>query len=1378
VLAEDAALRASTSWRLTAPLRAIRYLLRGQAALVLREMGMAPSRIERLKRVGSADGSAAKRAARIAFYTLSRAAARAPGAARLSAGMERVAAGPWNWLKARYEAYLAAARTLDGHPPSPVLMAERGAVPFNQLLAREQPVVALSTSCEDAMSPEERYRVWIDQRRTTTDLLAPEKLSGPTISILIAVTPDSAARLPITLRSLKQQTCNDWQVILSVVSDADLDGQSNMLDSIGRAAQVEDDRIRVIAEATMHTGGALRAAVEVATGSFSMVLEPGDGLHADAVAAFAKRLGADPAIDILYADEDVMEGEERRRPQFKPEWSPELLTAYNYFGRPTAIRRTLIVDAGSFDPNLDSAFEWDLNLRLVQHLLSAATTEQVRRLPMVLCHRHPLSSTGRPAPDDPAAAAYRLVLSRHWERRGLKACVITQPEGTQYATWDVVDPPLVSIIIPNKDQAALLRECLDGLMCKTSYRRIEIIIVDNGSTQADAFTLYREVEKLGVRIVFFDQPFNYSHACNLGASVSKGELILFLNNDVEIISPGWLDEMVRYALLPGVGITGAKLLYPDGRIQHAGVAIGLFMLCGHVFRMAPEHQWGIFGSPSVTRNWLAVTGACLLIRRTAYDRVGGFDESFTIAYSDIKLALDVWRAGYRVVYNPAAVLTHREGASRGSNTPEADKQRIAVSMRSLGITEDPYFHPCLASLSFIPTLSLDGEPSAGATTVKGTIKRLVGDAFSENGLDLFDDGAIVGRCKQALHKLMGDADGPETPANASSAARLIVHLLRRRSDLRSCFPRALSDGPDGGFARWLKAEAVPRYGLTSEFVTAVDAAFAADFAARARQVALYDDALRAREPLFLLPPGRPALLESLSAAVSEGALSRESAWWLLLEAAEDPGRELVFTWLFTPDWQQRFPDGITIFGRDRFSDWIRQSFGLSAPWLVPSTWPLPLTAVEQIRIGYRENAQWKRSFPHALTDFEAAVSLLQFLGRPEADASPTARQWFAELDAESEAQALMKRGVNVIGHFSYPSGLRTSAQSIINGLQLNGVETALRDVRVSLATDEPVHHKFADLELFGKTIIHVQPEPFFNMIAARSGLYERSPRPYRIGYWYWEFDSIPASWDLAVAGCDELWVATEFVARGLRARYSLPVHVMFPGLELPQFQRLPRSYFRLEEGPFVFLFTFHMTSVAERKNPWGLIAAFRRAFSLSDNVLLVIKTSFGERFPDELAKLNAAAQGGCVQIINAVHTQEETLSLMACADVYVSLHRSEGLGLTIAEAMLLKKPAIATGYSGNMDFMNEANSLLVDYRIVELGREYPPYTADLHWAEPSVDHAAALMRRLYEDRNFAADLGARGAADLRNRLNYSQAGKKMADRLVEIERVMNPDRVF
>ena len=258
-------------------------------------------------------------------------------------------------------------------------------------------------------------------------------------------------------------------------------------------------------------------------------------------------------------------------------------------------------------------------------------------------------------------------------------------------------------------------------------------------------------------------------------------------------------------------------------------------------------------------------------------------------------------------------------------------------------------------------------------------------------------------------------------------------------------------------------------------------------------------------------------------------------------------------------------------------------------------WPLPLTDAEQIRVAYLANKNWRDRFPEALSSPDEAAAFVRFLGTTESGLSAPLRTWCAGCDPDLLSPALTSSGVNLFGHFSYPSGLRTSIESIVSGLHASCMKTSLRDVRVNARTDEPVHDKFAGLELFDTSIIHVQPEPFFDVAISRSGLQEGSPRRYRIGYWYLEFDTIPASWDKAAASCDELWTATSFIAHGLRARYRHPVYVFMPGLELPEIHSLPRDRFDLPKDSFVFLFTFHMSSVMERKNPLGLIAAFRRA---------------------------------------------------------------------------------------------------------------------------------------------------------------------------------------
>ena len=302
------------------------------------------------------------------------------------------------------------------------------------------------------------------------------------------------------------------------------------------------------------------------------------------------------------------------------------------------------------------------------------------------------------------------------------------------------------------------------------------------------------------------------------------------------------------------------------------------------------------------------------------------------------------------------------------------------------------------------------------------------------------------------------------------------------------------------------------------------------------------------------------------------------------------------------------------------------------------------------------------------------------------------------------------------------------------------------------------------------TLLHVQPEPFFLQAYAMSGLFPRTPPGYRIGYWYWEMSTVPASWDLAALNVDELWAATRFVADALKARYDVPVFILPPGIELAPFPPQSRSRFGVPEDRFAFLFVFHMMSIMERKNPLGLIRAFSRAFRRDEPAVLVLKTTFGDKHPDLMSELRkAAAQAEAeVILIDEIYTQDETLALMQVCDAYVSLHRSEGLGLTLAEAMLLAKPVVATGFSGNIDFMNKENSLLVDYSVVPIGKSIPPYEAGMRWAAPSEEHAAALMRLLFDDRAFGAALGARAQEDLRRNLGMAAAGRRMAERLATL----------
>ena len=649
-------------------------------------------------------------------------------------------------------------------------------------------------------------------------------------------------------------------------------------------------------------------------------------------------------------------------------------------------------------------------------------------------------------------------------------------------------------------------------------------------------------------------------------------------------------------------------------------------------------------------------------------------------------------------------------------------------------------------------------------------QRLGGEpAAAEPKVDLQDDASAASVAQCDFEAIYWPGLAPAEIIDRWSAARWCIDLLRARDDIRKRFPTALSSRRAGAFCAWLEREGESALGLGALARQHVLALFKQPPSDRARQVYLSSVAVREAFPHGLTPIGQATLWRwFFTFAPSDRALRPEEIWWLFLEAAEDPARELARAYLFTPSWQQAYPDALTVFGREAFAQWFARAFRAEGPWVLACNWPEQAPALE-LRTAYWARESWRAAHPRALAEVDAAARLIRWLATDAPHISASARAWCRRLEERSVAEALVAPGVNVLGHFCYPSGLRVSVESMVEALRLSGVQCSLRDVRTD-EQDDPHHGDFDGLETFEVTIIHTQPTPFFNDAYQLADLCERSPRTYRIAYWYWELDTIPETWVTLAQQVDEVWAATEFVARGLRSRLSIPVRTLFPGVQLPAYERRERSHFGLSNERYTFLFTFHMMSVMERKNPLGLIRAFKRAFGPHEDAELVLKTSFGERYPAQLAELRAAAAGANVRIIDAVYSYDEVLSLMDVCDAYVSLHRAEGLGLTIAEGMLMGKPVIATRYSGNEAFMNAGNSLPVDYELQPVGRDIPPYDACSLWASPSEKHAARLMRQLYEDPALGRELGARARIDAGERLSLDAAGQRIAQRLREIAR--------
>lgn len=1158
-----------------------------------------------------------------------------------------------------------------------------------------------------------------------------------------------------TLASLSTQQQTAWQAIIFGADRPRREGKAfiSLIKGDSKIAAIDQSE-----DLDDHPAMALVAA----QGAFIAFLDAGDILAPGALGEIAAALSETPHVEILYCDEDSLEKTtESRKPYLKPKFSPDLLYSFNYFGRITLLRRAAALEVGGVDRNARAAFEWDLNLRV------ADVAQAVIRLPKVLCHRRPGEIGDRAAQDSQTAADARHVIESYWRRRGLEAAATTQRDGTQLVSWALSPEPKISIIMPTKDKSHLLRMSTNGILQLTNYCNIELIVVDTGSTEKETYLIYDQLSvDSRVKIVHYRSEFNYSSACNVGAQAATGKFLLFLNNDIEVVSRDWLADMVRFASRPGVGCVGVKLIFPSRELQHGGVSIGPH-LAALAYRGQESMEFDIYGSPHHPRNWMAIMGACQMVAREAFDAVGGFDEAYRVAMSDVALCIQLWRAGYRTVYTPTGALVHHEGSTRGHTNPSEDLRRLADDIRRLGIDEDPYLHPGLDGNHATPKLREPGGDGPGEV-----LRKMIGEFGSfrlpSSYLDLTDDGDVLELVDRLRSQVLWSPQPASRVVDTLSAVRWTLDLLRRRDDLRARFPNALSEGKNGRFYQWLIAEGVGRFGLPAEAETALSSMFDADIGARARRFFYWRDEIRTLLPHGLTPAGGRELFRwFIQHGRLEGNLRLEEIWWLFWEAGEQPEREIVRALCLTPSWQAKFPDAASPLGADRFARWFAANYRVEGPWLDPARWPFPGTPAEQIRLAWWSREDWQHRHPEALRERTAARTFLAWLVAGEAAMEPWAAAWLRDLAPEATADAVSRLGVNLIAHFRYPSGLRISAEAIADGLHRVGVDVALRDIRTD-ANDDPEHERFIGFETNDVTIIHTQPEPFFRTVFERADLCERHPRSYRIAYWYWEFDTIPDGWRRQASEVDEVWAATEFVAKGLREKLRIPVHTLFPGVRLAPFKRRNRAYFGLSENETIYLFTFHMMSVMERKNPLGLIRAFRQAFKSEEPVRLVLKTSFGDRHPKQIETLRAAAEGSRITVIDEIYTPDNVLALMDVCDTYVSLHRSEGLGLTMAEAMLMGKPVVATGYSGNMDFMDSKNSLLVDFELRKLGEPIPPYEADFVWAEPDEAHAAELMRRLWDDSEFAAELGRKARIDAVERLSVEKAGRLIEMRLSEI----------
>jgi O-antigen biosynthesis protein len=412
------------------------------------------------------------------------------------------------------------------------------------------------------------------------------------------------------------------------------------------------------------------ASLAAADGDYLVPLKVGDELSEMALFRLAEAFQAEPSAAILYGDQDELDSRERRaRPWFKPRWNEEMFLAQDFLSSAVAIEVGLVRRLFASEPELD--------LSALLLAATAAAEGPIVHVPHILSHIDAAAA-------DRAPGSRLEAVARHLEPLGAR-CTAGQ-FGTVKVQWPLPDdPPTVSIIIPTRDKIELLRPCVEGVLQRTNYPKFEILVVDNGSSAAETLSyLARIGEHPAVRVLPYDRPYNYSAINNFAVREAPGPYVCLLNNDTEVIEPDWLTEMMRYAVRPIVGAVGAKLLYDDGSIQHAGVVIGIGEAAGHAHRFQPADQPGYFRQAHVAQFVSAVTAACLVVEKTKFEAVGGLDErELAVAFNDVDLCLKLEAAGWRNVYVPHAVLLHHESRSRGKDSSPKNRDRYMQELRVL-----------------------------------------------------------------------------------------------------------------------------------------------------------------------------------------------------------------------------------------------------------------------------------------------------------------------------------------------------------------------------------------------------------------------------------------------------------------------------------------------------------------------------------------------------------------------------------------------------------------------------------------------------------------------------------------------------------------------
>ena len=546
------------------------------------------------------------------------------------------------------------------------------------------------------------YEAWLARHKADKRVLRRQKHASfaqkPLISIVIPLYCTPLPYLKELIESVRRQSYENWQLCLADGSPDDK-AKEFLEKHYGREKRIVYQKLEENGGISVNTN----AAAELAKGEYLMFCDHDDTLEPDALYEIVKAIN-DTDADVIYTDEDKvsMDGQHYFDPNFKPDFNLFRLRENNYICHIFVVRKSLTGETGMLRSEFDGAQDFDFILRCCEK------AKKITHIPRVLYHwRCHMDSTAA----DPSSKAYayeagRKAIREHYQRMGIDAKVdMTERPGWYRSHIKIQGNPMVSIIIPNKDHTDDLELCLFSMSRKSTYRNYEVLIVENNSEKEETFEYYKKLPERypKVRVLTWEKEFNYSAINNFAAEEAQGEYLLFLNNDVEILTPDWIEEMLQNCQQENVAAVGAKLYYPDDTIQHAGVVLGLGGIAGHIMCRASREDPGYFGRMISVQEISAVTAACMMVKKSEFDSVKGFDETFQVAFNDIDLCMKFRAAGKKIIFTPYAELYHYESKSRGlEDTPEKqfrfDKEvkRFQEKWAQQLEMGDPYYSPNLS----------------------------------------------------------------------------------------------------------------------------------------------------------------------------------------------------------------------------------------------------------------------------------------------------------------------------------------------------------------------------------------------------------------------------------------------------------------------------------------------------------------------------------------------------------------------------------------------------------------------------------------------------------------------------------------------------------